>query len=607
VKKLFDFFSLVTLLALLATVTPGVVHAQEFSCDTDVVVQADDWLSKLADKFYGDALAYQVIADATNQMATGDDSYASIDDVDVIEPGWKLCVPSSEQAEAVLGELAAAEAEALANVSQILRIGQVGDIRSLEPNREAAPNFLFIKQVFDTLLINEKNNGHQPEAVESWDMASDNMSVTMTLRPGMVTHDGSAVDSEMLRFMFEERLTQEDKGVAMYGRVNSVFDSLEIIDPLTVKVNFSTPAPNFEDIMAVLPVTDPDMFIKDDGSVALGNEEDKQIGTGPFKMVEYVPGSHMYFERFEDYWEADVPKLERIEVTFFGDNAAMMAALEAGEIDVAYRPPFEEAARFQDNPDFKVWVPKTQGVAAILMVNPEREQLNDVRVRQAINFAINRDQINQAAYGGAGLPTGVPTVPGSLAYSPALEIPTSGDPDRASALLEEAGVSAGEVEIGITYGANDDTARLQAEVIAANLQDIGINATLDPREQNIYIQSRVNQDFDTLLSIVGGSNIHPAGLQNSFVYLAQDNPFFDDIEAQQEYLDYQAAFERGMVATNPQEAAEAWQEAVKAVQDGAWVLTLAGQPFIFISTDRLQGVTWTEIDKPVFKYAFLTE
>jgi len=606
-KKAVNVLAIVILLAVTISLAPGVIYAQEFTCDTDVVVQADDWLSKLADKFYGDVLAYQVIADATNQMAASDDSYATIDDVDIIEAGWKLCIPAAEQVEAVLGETAAAEAEALANVPQILRIGQVGDIRSLEPNREAAPNFLFIKQVFDTLLLNEKNEGHQPEAIESWELASDNMSVTMTLQPGMVTHDGSPVDAEMVKFMFEERLTQKDKGVAMYGRVNSVFDSLEIIDPLTVKINFSSPAPNFEDIMAVLPVTDPDMFIRDDGAVALGNEEDKQLGTGPFKMVEYIPGSHMYFERFEDYWEPGAPKLERIEVTFFGDSASMIAALEAGEIEVAYRPPFEEAARFQDNPDFNVWIPKTQGVAAILMVNPEREQLSDVRVRQAINVAINRDQINEAAYGGAGVPTGVPTVPGSLAYSPELEIPTSGDPERAKALLAEAGVSPEDVEIGITYAANNDTYRLQAEVIAANLQDIGINATLDPREQNIYVQSRVNQDFDTLLSLVGGSNVHPAGLQNSFVYQAQDNQFFDDIEPQQEYLDYQAAFERGMAATNKQEAAEAWQEAIKAVQDGAWVDTLAGQPFIFISTDRLQGVTWTEVDKPMFKYAYLTE
>lgn len=604
-KKLISIISLVTLLALLLIPEPQTVRAQteEITCESDVVVQADDWLSKIAEKVYGDVLAYQVIADATNAKAAVDDSYATVSNVDVIEPGWKLCIPSAEEAGAALAE----EAQALENVPQILRVGQVGDIRSLEPNREAAPNYLFIKQVFDTLLVNERNKGHKGEALESWELASDNMSVTMTLREGMVTHDGSPVDAEMLKFMFEERLNQKDKGVAMYGRVNSIFDSLEIIDPLTVKINFSSPAPNAEDLLAVLPVTDPDMFIKDDNSVALGNEEDKQIGSGPFRMVEYVPGSHMYFERFDDYWEAGAPKLERIEVTFFGDSASMMAALEAGEIHLAYNPPFEAATRFRDDPNYTVWIPQTQGIIAILMVNPEREQLNDPRVRQAINYAINRDAINEAAYGGAGVPTAIPTVPGSLAYTPELEIPTSGDPERARELLAEAGVSEGDIQIGITYGANDDTVRLQAEVIAANLQDVGIDAQLDPREQNIYIQSRVNQDFDTLLSLVGGSNVHPAGLQNSFVYAAQDNQFFDDIEPQQAYLDYAAAFKRGMAADNLTDAAEAWQAAMKALQEGAWVLPLAGQPFLMVSTSGLKGVTWTESDKPIFKYAYLTK
>lgn len=104
-KKLVHIVSILSLLAFALTLVPAQVMAQEdVVCEQDVVVQADDWLSKLAEKFYGDVLAFPAIAEATNAKAAVDDSYAVIDNVDIIEPGWKLCIPSVEGAQAALGE-----------------------------------------------------------------------------------------------------------------------------------------------------------------------------------------------------------------------------------------------------------------------------------------------------------------------------------------------------------------------------------------------------------------------------------------------------------------------------------------------------------------------
>jgi len=97
-KKLTNAVSLLALLALLLTLAPAAVLAQEVTCESDVIVQADDWLSKIADKFLGDVLAFPAIVEATNAMAASDDSYAQIDNPDVIEPGWKLCIPSGAAA-----------------------------------------------------------------------------------------------------------------------------------------------------------------------------------------------------------------------------------------------------------------------------------------------------------------------------------------------------------------------------------------------------------------------------------------------------------------------------------------------------------------------------
>ena len=108
------FITLVVLTTLLFTLAPGHALAQGATCDSDVVVQADDWLSKIADKAYGDVLAFPAIVEATNAAAASDDSYATISNPDLIEPGWKLCLPSVDEAQALLGRAGALSAEQLA-------------------------------------------------------------------------------------------------------------------------------------------------------------------------------------------------------------------------------------------------------------------------------------------------------------------------------------------------------------------------------------------------------------------------------------------------------------------------------------------------------------
>ena len=103
-KRKFLWLNVVGLIFILA-LSPGTAWAQQaVACESDVVVQADDWLSKIAQKFYDDPLAFPAIANATNAKATTDTSYATIQNPDVIEPGWKLCIPSKADAQAMMGQ-----------------------------------------------------------------------------------------------------------------------------------------------------------------------------------------------------------------------------------------------------------------------------------------------------------------------------------------------------------------------------------------------------------------------------------------------------------------------------------------------------------------------
>ena len=103
-KKLITIVGIITIIAVALSLAPGHANAQgEVTCESDVVVQSDDWLSKIAEKAYGDVLTFPAIYEATNNKAAEDDSYATIVDANIIEPGWKLCIPNAADAEAILG------------------------------------------------------------------------------------------------------------------------------------------------------------------------------------------------------------------------------------------------------------------------------------------------------------------------------------------------------------------------------------------------------------------------------------------------------------------------------------------------------------------------
>jgi ABC-type transport system substrate-binding protein len=482
---------------------------------------------------------------------------------------------------------------------RVLKAGQVGDLLNLEPYRSVVQNYLFMEQVLEQPVFNERNEKLHPEAAESWELARDNLSVRLKLRPNMVTHAGTPVTSEMLRWAIVNRMIRPDRGGLMYSFLRTYYKSVETPDPLTLVINFSQPTPHAMDILTLMPIADPRMFVRNDGSEALLNQADKLIGSGPFRLAEYIRNSHFALEHFDRHWDRNPRRLSRIEVRIFGDAASMIAALEAGEIHYAFDPPYRDAARLQRNRNFTVHQPKTFGIVHVLMVNPKTPKLRDARVRQAINYAIDRGAINKAAFEGLGIPTGVCMPRTSIAYTAAHDIGTTANVTRAKELLQQAGVT--NLDFSITVPSNRQEMMTTAQVMVANLQAAGISARVDAVEANVWTQRRLSQQFETMLSLVAQTNIHPAMMEASFVFFANDNPFFREIPPDQRYLDYQSAFRRGLAAKTPEDARAAWSSASKALVAGAWVDCTVAAPFLHVTSNRVKGLTWTEADKPVFK------
>jgi len=284
--------------------------------------------------------------------------------------------------------------------------------------------------MYQGLVMYDENLNIVPALAESWDVP-DELTYIFHLRKGVKFHDGSDFTARDVKYTFDRAL-DPDTAAGMV-RYISLVDTVEIIDDYTVKLTTKEFDPALLGACASGRIVD----IIQEGAADSMNLGVMGIGTGPFKLVEYVANSHFTFEKHQDYWEKDLPYLEDLTFKIMPDEDTRIAALRTGAVDYA---PISAvgAMRLLGEPGIEV-LRGPRAWVAYFYVNTSREPFNDLRVRQAINYAINRQEIIDKAVGGAGAVTG-PIPPGyGDWYIPESELPWEYNLEKAKQLLTDAG------------------------------------------------------------------------------------------------------------------------------------------------------------------------
>jgi len=207
------------------------------------------------------------------------------------------------------------------------------------------------------------------------------------------------------------------------------------------------------------------------------------VGTGPFTIEAWRQGEEVVLARNPDYWGTP-PKVDQLIFRVVADEARVVE-LEAGTVDVATRIPPSEVARLQANPDItidQVTILRT----IYVFLNAQREPFNDVRVRQAFNYAVNKEAIVESLLSGAGEPMTAPMPPGVFGYS--RQTPYEYDPERARALLEEAGFDFNQTITFYHPTGRYTQDALVADAVRADLARIGVNLELETMEFGQYVE-----------------------------------------------------------------------------------------------------------------------
>jgi peptide/nickel transport system substrate-binding protein len=319
---------------------------------------------------------------------------------------------------------------------------------SLDPHvTPYAVSHTVMMNVFDTLVWRDQAGEFQPGLAERWEVSDDGTEFTFHLRDGVTFHDGTPFDAESVKFNFD-RIADPETQSGFASTLLGPYEGTEVLDPRTAKVTFSAPAPGFLDgaSQAFLGMVSPaavEQFGADFGR--------NPVGTGFMRFVEWAPQDHITLERNPDYaWAPPIfahegpAYLDRIEFRFYPEGATRLAALQAGDADVVDNVLSSDLLILEGDSNFQVMRAEALGLPIVILLNTAAAPTDDVAVRQALNYALDRQQMVDVAMFGGTQPAYGPLAPRTPYYLPDVESMYPYDLARAGEVLDAAGWTMGD-------------------------------------------------------------------------------------------------------------------------------------------------------------------
>ncbi|MBL6773190.1 MAG: ABC transporter substrate-binding protein [Alphaproteobacteria bacterium] len=501
--------------------------------------------------------------------------------------------------------IGAAGAMTLASVSAlsqtppgVLIVGQIAEPKSLDPAAVAGVNdFRILMNVYDGLVRYKDGTLEvEPSLATSWDISDDGLEYTFSLREGVSFHDGSAFDADAVKFNFDRMLDENhpyhDTGPFPLSFFFSAVEDVAVMDASTVKFTLNAPyAPFLSNLAYPTGLIVSPAAVMEHGADFGRNAS----GTGAFTFGEWRSNEAVVVEANADYW-GGAPALDAVVFRPITDANTRVAEMLAGGIDMMVEVPPVALSSFGADP----YVVHEQAGPHVwfLILNAKEGPFADKRVRQAANYAINKEAIvNDVLEGTAAIAAG-PTPPAfAWAYNESLE-PYPYDPDKARALLAEAGAEGAELTFFVTEGGSgmlDPVA--MGTAIQADLQAVGLSVKIETYEWNTFLgevnpglegkadmaeMAWMTNDPDTLPFLALRTDAWPdKGGFNSGYY---SNPAVDEL------------LEAARASTDQAERARLYQEMQTIVQEDA--------PWVFVANWKQNAVSSNRVENFALQPSF---
>ena len=328
--------------------------------------------------------------------------------------------------------------------------------------------------IHDTLFHPQEDATVLPALAEKWEKVDD-LTWKITLRNDAVFHNGEPVNAAAVKFSYD-RINSEEVKSPHKGKL-SAFTELNVIDDHTFTIKTQEPyAPGLYMLGYYLPIVPP-KYVQEAGNEKYNTDP---VGSGPYRLKKWVRGEEIVLEAFDKYY-GPKPAYKTVIFKANPEEASRIAAMLTGEADVISGVPVHQRKKLQDSG--KAYLTPQMGVMPYMGINTYEAPFNDVRVRQALNYAINKELINKALFDGKAIVCAGPISPRTFGHSPKLK-PYPYDPAKAKNLLKEAGHPDG-ITVRLAYPTYMSQIQEQAEAIAANMTKAGFKVTLEPFERAV--------------------------------------------------------------------------------------------------------------------------
>jgi peptide/nickel transport system substrate-binding protein len=452
---------------------------------------------------------------------------------------------------------AAAAAPAKPGGKDEIVVVQSADIANIDPSRAALVHvFNLGHSVLDTLAYLDRSMKIQPRLATSW-KSLDDKTWEVKLRTGVKFHDGSPFEAAAVKASFDYQTAADAASKTFF--IN--WESAEVVDPTTVRFKTKAPDPFFPNVLTRLWVFSPN-DLKDPTVFAT-----KMNGTGPYKITEIVKGDRISLAANAEYW-AGAPKIGKVVFRSAPEASARVAMLQAGQADIIVNVPVEQAKLIEGDANLRLAT--VQGLRGIPIMIDERDSppLKEVKVRQAMNYAVDRDAIVKNILGGYAVQQPA-TISALLEGNNPDVKPYPYDQNKAKQLLSEAGYANG---FDLTF--HHPTGRWMkdaevAQAMAQMLGRVGIKVTLETAEYSTFFAAWSKGEYRGM-TMIGVTNPDgaPASLFNLFLYSKGAWPFsFSD-----EKLD--KMIEESRSTMDKEKRIKVYQEMEQYLHDNAaWIFT----------------------------------
>ncbi|MDO4298160.1 MAG: ABC transporter substrate-binding protein [Lachnospiraceae bacterium] len=425
-----------------------------------------------------------------------------------------------------------------------------------------------LSQIYDPLMYMNPDGTHDPEPriAESYEVSEDGMDYTFHLRDDVTFHDGSALTAADVQFSLEMYMDSEYQGSQVTGLA-----SVETPDDYTVVCHLENPYSPFMLGVCQVHIASKAYFES--------SEEDfvnAPIGSGPYKFVGRNKGSNVTLEAYENYYRG-AATIQNVTFEVIPDQSTTAMALQTGEVDFASIES-STIAQLGANDTITIAEVPTSGFTYVSM-NTEKEPFNDAKVRQAINYAINRENIVAVCYDGEAEVNSNICSKDRFGYSEEQPQYTY-DPEKAKALLEEAGIATpydlGELLVAEKYSN-------LATVLQSDLAAVGLNVTIGVKEFNAYIDELTSGSYGITaleMTLDGDSQMLEMAFTTDYIGTA-NNARYSDAEMDE-------LFNKTRTETDTDARAELFNQILTKAQDEAIYAVIANPLTLYAYNSSLQ-------------------